>query len=124
MKLSTSLEAAETTAELSLRRGQYGGEVSSRVGLAGNEAIGGAGSRIISPRNCTVILLTTIIIFIWFVHSLLSLVFFLLVHILYTFTGIFRIFCITQLAPVYLIKIIIIIISIHILIIILYISKP
>ena len=76
MKLSTSLEAAETTAELSLRRGQYGGEDSSRVGLAGNEAIGGAGSRIISPRNCTVILLTTIIIFIWFVHSLLSLVFF------------------------------------------------
>lgn len=122
MKLSTSLEAAETTAELSLRRGQYGGEVSSRVGLAGNEAIGGAGSRIISPRNCTVILLTTIII--CFVHSLLSLVFFLLVHILYTFTGIFRIFCITQLAPVYLIKIIIIIISIHILIIILYILKP
>lgn len=54
MKLSTaSLEAAETTAEMPRRRGQYGGEDSSRAGLAGKEAIGGgAGSRIIiSPRN-------------------------------------------------------------------------
>lgn len=51
MKLSTSLDAAETTAELLLRGGQDGGETSSRLGLAGKETIGGEESRSISSKN-------------------------------------------------------------------------